>query len=65
MFFYDDEGALKALPAGWTDANQPDPFVTLAGGRAFFRPADLLELAALAVHLRGVGSAPEGGQHVR
>jgi len=65
VFFYDEQGALKALPASWTDANPPDPFVTLAGGRAHFRPADLLELAALVVHLYDLGSATEGDERVR
>jgi hypothetical protein len=31
----------------------PDPFVTLAAGRAHFRPADLLALVALLRRLRG------------
>jgi hypothetical protein len=53
VFFYDQQGALKALPASWTDAGVPDPFVTLAAGRAHFRPADLLALVALLRRLRG------------
>jgi len=52
VFFYDEQGALRALPANWTDAGQPDPFVALAAGRAHFRPADLLALAALVGRLR-------------
>ncbi len=65
MFFYDEQGALKALPASWTDASPPDPFVTLAGGRAHFRPADLLDLAALVARLRDRGNAGEGDKNVR
>jgi len=59
VFFYDEQGALKALPASWTDAGRPDPFVTLAAGRAYFRPADLLALAALVAHLRDLYSVNE------
>jgi hypothetical protein len=40
-----------ALPAAWTDVTAPDPFVLVASGRAFFRAADLVELAALLRHL--------------
>ena len=35
------------MPAGWTDAGAPDPFVTLAAGRAHFQIEDLVQLAAL------------------
>lgn len=36
-----------SLPVGWTDAVEPDVFVTLAAGRSPFRVADLLALAQL------------------
>ena len=45
VYFYDDAGELKALPARWTDAGALDPFVVIAAGRAYFRAADLLALA--------------------
>lgn len=47
VFYYDDAGALAALPTTWTDIAEPDPFVTMAGGRACCRVSDLLRLAAL------------------
>jgi hypothetical protein len=47
VFYYDDTGALAALPTVWTDVAEPDPFVTMAGGRAYCRVADLLRLWAL------------------
>lgn len=47
VFYYDDTGALAALPTTWTDVAEPDPFVTMAGGRAHCRVADLLRLCAL------------------
>jgi len=65
VFFYDEQGALKALPASWTDAGQPDPFVALAAGRAHLRPADLLALAALVERLRDTCSTNEEEQDVR
>ena len=45
--FFQEAGRLRALPAGWTDAVEPPVFVTLAAGRAHFRPDDLLRLAEL------------------
>ena len=47
VYFYNDEQRLVALPAAWTNVIAPDPFVLVASGRALFRVADLLELAAL------------------
>ena len=38
---------IHSLPATWTDAIEPDPFVVVSAGRAHFRPAELLQLAAL------------------
>ena len=35
------------MPADWTSAAPPDPFVLAAAGRSFFRIKDLLALAAL------------------
>ena len=47
VFFYEEHDVLKALPARWTDAGTPDPFVVLAAGRAYFRPEDLVALSQL------------------
>jgi Family of unknown function (DUF5372) len=47
VFFVDDQGQTRWLPASWTSVQQPDPFVAMAAGRAAFRPQDLLELARL------------------
>ena len=63
--FYDEKGALKTLPAGWTDAGQPDPFVALAAGRAHYRPADLLDLVRLVARLRDPDRANEQEEDVR
>jgi hypothetical protein len=41
-----------SVPAGWTDVEEPDPFVVVSAGRSLFRPADLLTLADLLDGLR-------------
>jgi hypothetical protein len=46
-FFLDGEGRQFSLPVGWTDAAEPDVFVTLAAGRSPFRCADLVGLGRL------------------
>lgn len=53
MFFLDVDGCQYSLPAGWTDAVEPDVFVTAAAGRCPFRLADLTALAGLIDGLRG------------
>jgi hypothetical protein len=65
VFFYDDQGALKSLPASWTDAGTTDPFVTLSAGRAHFQPADLLALIRILEHLRDPSVTTEGDEGVR
>ena len=47
VFFLDSQGRQFSLPVGWTDAAEPDPFVTMAAGRCAFRLADLVELRGL------------------
>ena len=54
MFFLDDNARqFSLLPVGWTDAAEPDAFVTIAAGRWPFRLADLLALRQLIEGLRG------------
>ena len=55
VFFFDGNGVQRSLPAGWTDAAEPDPFVVVAGGRCPFRPEDLLGLAVLVADVGGGG----------
>jgi len=45
VYFYDEDGQLRHLPARWTDIEETDPFVAVASGRAHFRPGDLLRLS--------------------
>jgi len=41
------------LPASWTDAVAPDPFVVVADGRSPVRIDDMLRLALLLQELEG------------
>jgi Family of unknown function (DUF5372) len=45
VFFFDDDGTTQSVPRAWTDAADPDVFVTMAAGRSPFRVEDLLALA--------------------
>jgi hypothetical protein len=45
VFYYDDSGALAAVPANWTDVAETDPYVAIAQGRSYGRPWDLLRLS--------------------
>ena len=51
VYVYGVDGELLPLPAQWTDAVPPDPFVEAAAGRAPFRAEDLLELAGRVAEL--------------
>ena len=52
VYFHNAEGRLSSIPACWTTAVAPDPFVAVAGGRSFFRYEDLLQLVELMEKLR-------------
>ena len=47
VYYHTAAGELKSLPAGWTDVAEPDPFVVIGAGRAYFRPADLWAVVQL------------------
>jgi len=51
VYFRDAAGELVSLPAAWTDAVAPDPFVIVSAGRSAFRIADLVELTGLVAEL--------------
>lgn len=51
MLFEDGEGRVRWLATAWTSVAAPDPFVTLSGGRSYFRIEDLLRLARLVTTL--------------
>jgi hypothetical protein len=52
VFFFEDNGQLSSLPAGWTDVDPVDPFVAIAAGRSALRIDELLALVSLLEHLR-------------
>jgi hypothetical protein len=45
--FDDPRGRFVCIPETFTDLAAPDPFVTVAAGRCYFRVQDLLELVRL------------------
>jgi len=60
VYFYDDNGDLKLLPAEWTDVDPLDPFIAQANGRAHFLPSALLALSHLLTGLQERRDADEG-----
>jgi Family of unknown function (DUF5372) len=57
LYFHDDCGRLREIPAIWTDFVQGDVFVEMARGRSPLHSECLLELADLVQRIaRGVGS---------
>ena len=47
LFFLGADGNSRSIPASYTNVQSPDPLTTFAGGRAFFRATDLVEMARL------------------
>lgn len=47
VFYLDQQGDLRSLPAYWTSAAADDPLLVIAVGRSMFRVPDLLELVAM------------------
>jgi hypothetical protein len=52
VYFHDETGRLRRLPAAWTSAAPPDAFVKISAGRSHFRTKDLLQLAVLIARQR-------------
>ena len=48
----DANGHPFLIPLAWTNAAEEDPFVTISGGRSFFRVEDLIRLADLMDELK-------------
>jgi len=44
VYYRDQNGRLRFLPARWTNLAAPDPFVLMASGRAYFRVEDLIRV---------------------
>ena len=55
VYYQDEAGCLRSLPAMWTSMAPEEPFVSLAGGRSPLRMADLLELVRLLASWREGG----------
>ena len=53
VYFRERRRGFCALPATWTDAVEPEPFVVVSRGRAFFTARDLTVLAGLVAELSG------------
>lgn len=65
VFFLDEQGVQHSLPLVWTDAADPDVFVTIAAGRSAFRVDDLVALADLVGQVRGGGCKADSAVDVR
>ena len=57
VYFHDDRGRFRRLPASWTDVVGEDAFVAVAAGRSPLRVEDLLRLAELVARLGAEGGA--------
>ena len=57
VYFIDETGALRRLPAAWTSAAAPTAFEVIAAGRSPFRVDDLLRLAVLIARQEEAGGA--------
>jgi hypothetical protein len=53
VYFHDDRGQVRRIPAIWTDTVGEDPLVVIAGGRSALRVEDLLRLVELVGRLAG------------
>ena len=51
VYFPDEDGFLREVPALWTDFLPPDAFVERAAGRSPLHAGSLVELARLVEHL--------------
>jgi hypothetical protein len=47
VYSLDANDRLRSFPLAWTSLAAPDPCVTIAAGRAYCRPVDLLTLTQL------------------
>jgi hypothetical protein len=56
LYFHDDCGHLREIPASWTDFVKEDALVEMADGRSPLHAGCLLELAELVQHLAGEGA---------
>lgn len=50
LYFHDETGRLRQIPAAWTDFAEGDPFVEIADGRSALHVSFLLKLSELVEH---------------
>jgi len=53
VYYRDQSGRMRFLPAPWTSVAVPDPFVLIAAQRAHFRLEDLIRLQERVKELQG------------
>ncbi len=54
VYYHDEMGRLRRLPAAWTSVAALSPFEALSAGRSHFRIEDLLQLVTLIARQREV-----------
>jgi hypothetical protein len=54
VYYYDEAGALRRLPASWTSIGASTVFEKVSAGRSHFRTEDLLQLVTLIARQREV-----------
>ena len=62
VFWEDERGEVRSLPASWTSAGEEDAFRVMSAGRSAFRVEDLLELAEVVRVVEGERSGGAGGE---
>jgi hypothetical protein len=55
LYFHDETGRLREIPAAWTDFADGDAFVEVAAGRSALHGRSLLELVELVEHFARKG----------
>jgi len=60
IYFYDPQGNMTSVPAHWTNAVLPDPFVMQSAGRSIFHYDDLIEMRSLLKEAAKIISTEQG-----
>jgi hypothetical protein len=64
VWYHSDDGSIISVPKGWTNLAEPDPFLMRSGGKACFRPGDLVRLVEIVDDLRWQETDVEEGYDV-
>jgi len=65
VYYHDEKGRLRRLPAAWTSVAALSAFEVLSAGRSHFRIEDLLQLVTLIARLKEVRDAGVKGSDKR